>query len=67
MLRRLSERLPLVVVALMVAIGVGLELVRFGALDPRSMAPLAPMAPLVVLLVVTLARRPRAGDEDAAR
>ena len=64
MLFRLSERLPLVVVALMVAIGVFLELVRSGALDAQ---PLAPLAPLVVLLVAALAKRPRAGEEGAPR
>lgn len=61
MLFRLSERLPLVVVALMVAIGVVLELVRSGTFDAR------PMALLVVLLVAALAKRPRAGEEGAPR
>ena len=62
MLRRVvSERLPLVVVALMVAIGVGLELVRFGTLDWR------PMAPLVGLLVAALAKPPRAGGKRTPR
>lgn len=60
----LFERLPLAVVALMLAIGGGLELVRFGALD------WAPKLPLALLVVFALVRSPsrsgRAPDADDA-
>ena len=55
-------RLPLVVVALMLAIGVALELVRFGVLAGR------PKLPLALLLVLAFVRGARASAaEDGPR